>query len=51
MHKYHILAQSMFSSRRIQQTMSAASESAALRSVGNELENAGYYVISITLVQ
>lgn len=44
-----ILAQSYTSSQRITKRVTAISEAAALRSVGAELEDAGFYPVSATL--
>lgn len=45
MKRYRILAQSCFSSARIERTIEARSEAEAIRWVGPELHEAGYYVI------
>lgn len=48
---YRITAQSFTTTKRIARTVEAASEAAALRLVGPQLDTAGFYPISVVAQQ
>ena len=50
MHRYKIVAQSMFCSKRITKSISADSEDAAFRSASAELFEDNYYVLSVETI-